>query len=171
MASTRRIASEMPARQISCCILYSDKMNKYGPQAPFSFTLPGLPGQNAVVVLNLGIFTPQPNHSGFSAYSKKGVSSDSLMLCKNSLARYCSCVQGMHAPPVVLSEQISPGSFEFALDHLVEHELDLSELDARRCTRSGACTAWCTTSRRWLARGTGAEKEAHAANPRRAGWS
>ena len=33
--------------------------------------------------------------------------------------------------PVVLSEQIVPGSFAFALDYLVDHELDLSELDAR----------------------------------------
>ena len=33
--------------------------------------------------------------------------------------------------PVVLSEQIQPGSFEFALDHLVEHELDLRALDAK----------------------------------------
>ena len=33
--------------------------------------------------------------------------------------------------PVVLSEQIQPGTFEFALDHLVDCELDLSELDAR----------------------------------------
>jgi hypothetical protein len=33
--------------------------------------------------------------------------------------------------PVVLSEQIQPGTFEFALDHLVDHELDLSALDAR----------------------------------------
>lgn len=33
--------------------------------------------------------------------------------------------------PVILSEQIQSGSFEFALDHLVEHELDLSELDAK----------------------------------------
>ena len=33
--------------------------------------------------------------------------------------------------PVVLSEQILPGSFEFALDHLVDHELDLAELDAK----------------------------------------
>lgn len=33
--------------------------------------------------------------------------------------------------PVVLSEQIVPGSFAFALDYLVEHELDLCELDAR----------------------------------------
>lgn len=33
--------------------------------------------------------------------------------------------------PVVLSEQLQPGTFEFALDHLVDHELDLSALDAR----------------------------------------
>lgn len=33
--------------------------------------------------------------------------------------------------PVVLSEQIEPGSFAFALQHLVDHELDLSPLDAR----------------------------------------
>ena len=33
--------------------------------------------------------------------------------------------------PVVLSEQIIPGSFAFALDYLVDHELDLSGLDAR----------------------------------------
>ena len=33
--------------------------------------------------------------------------------------------------PVVLSEQIVAGSFAFALDYLVDHELDLSELDAR----------------------------------------
>jgi transposase len=32
---------------------------------------------------------------------------------------------------VVLSEQIVPGSFAFALDYLVDHELDLSALDAR----------------------------------------
>lgn len=33
--------------------------------------------------------------------------------------------------PVVLSEQIQPGCFEFALDHLIDNELDLSALDAR----------------------------------------
>lgn len=33
--------------------------------------------------------------------------------------------------PVVLSEQIEPGSFAFALDYLVDHELDLSVLDAQ----------------------------------------
>jgi transposase len=33
--------------------------------------------------------------------------------------------------PVVLSEQIQPGTFEFALDYLVDHELDFRALDAR----------------------------------------
>jgi len=33
--------------------------------------------------------------------------------------------------PVVLAEQIHPGTFEFALDHLVDNELDLSGLDAK----------------------------------------
>jgi transposase len=33
--------------------------------------------------------------------------------------------------PVVLADQVQPGTFEFALDHLVDHELDLSALDAR----------------------------------------
>ncbi len=33
--------------------------------------------------------------------------------------------------PVVLAEQIQPGTFEFALDHLIDHELDLSALDAK----------------------------------------
>ena len=33
--------------------------------------------------------------------------------------------------PVVLAEQIQPGTFEFALDHLVDHELDRSALDAK----------------------------------------
>ena len=33
--------------------------------------------------------------------------------------------------PVILSEQIVPGTFEFALNHLVDNELDLSSLDAR----------------------------------------
>lgn len=33
--------------------------------------------------------------------------------------------------PVVLDEQIQPGTFEFALQHLVDEELDLSALDAK----------------------------------------
>ena len=33
--------------------------------------------------------------------------------------------------PVVLADQVQPGTFEFALDHLVDHDLDLAALDAR----------------------------------------
>jgi hypothetical protein len=33
--------------------------------------------------------------------------------------------------PVVFEEQIEPGPFEFALAHLVDHELDLGPLDAK----------------------------------------
>ena len=33
--------------------------------------------------------------------------------------------------PVVLSEQIVPGSFAFALNYLVDHELDLTAMDAK----------------------------------------
>jgi len=32
---------------------------------------------------------------------------------------------------VVLSQQIIPGSFAFALNYLVDHELDLNSLDAK----------------------------------------
>mgnify|MGYP006150532919 CR=1 FL=1 len=34
--------------------------------------------------------------------------------------------------PVVLSEQIIPGSFAFALNYLVDHELDPTRIDAAR---------------------------------------
>ena len=47
------------------------------------------------------------------------------------MARYKPVDRNPRLLPVVLSEQIQPGSFEFALDHLVDHELDLSALDAR----------------------------------------
>jgi transposase len=47
------------------------------------------------------------------------------------MARYKPIDRNPRLLPVVLSEQIQPGTFEFALDHLVDHELDLSALDAR----------------------------------------
>ena len=47
------------------------------------------------------------------------------------MPRYKPSEQNGLLLPVILAEQIQPGSFEFALDHLVEHELDLRELDAR----------------------------------------
>lgn len=47
------------------------------------------------------------------------------------MARYKAIDRSPRFLPVVLSEQIQPGTFEFTLDRLVDHELDLSALDAR----------------------------------------
>lgn len=47
------------------------------------------------------------------------------------IARYKPCDRHALLLPVVLSEQITAGSFAFALDCLVDQELDLSALDAR----------------------------------------
>ena len=47
------------------------------------------------------------------------------------MARYKPVERGGMLIPVMLHEQIQPGTFEFALDHLIDHELDLSRLDAR----------------------------------------
>jgi hypothetical protein len=40
------------------------------------------------------------------------------------MARYKPVERGGMLIPVMLHEQIQPGSFEFALDHLVDHELE-----------------------------------------------
>jgi transposase len=47
------------------------------------------------------------------------------------MARYKPVQRNGIFVPVVFAEQIQPGTFEFALDHLVEDELDLTPLDAR----------------------------------------
>lgn len=47
------------------------------------------------------------------------------------MARYKPQECNSLLPPVVLSEQITPGSFAFSLNYLVDHELDLAPLDAR----------------------------------------
>jgi transposase len=47
------------------------------------------------------------------------------------MPRYKPVERGGMFVAVVLEEQIQPGTFEFALNHLVDHELDLSALDAR----------------------------------------
>ncbi len=47
------------------------------------------------------------------------------------MARYKAQARNSLLLPVVLKEQIVPGSFAFALDYLVDNELDLSALDAK----------------------------------------
>jgi transposase len=55
------------------------------------------------------------------------------------MARYKPIHRDPLLLPVVLAEQVQPGTFEFALDYLVDHELDLSALDARfRNDQTGA---------------------------------
>ena len=58
------------------------------------------------------------------------------------MARYKPVDRSARLLPVVLSEQLLPGSFEFALDHLVDHELDLSALDARFCNDATGAPAY-----------------------------
>ena len=47
------------------------------------------------------------------------------------MARYKPQDRNSLLLPVVLSEQILPGSYAFALDYLVDHDLDLAPLDAQ----------------------------------------
>jgi transposase len=58
------------------------------------------------------------------------------------MARYKPVDRNPKFIPVVLSEQIQPGSFEFTLDHLIEHELDLTPLDARFKNDQTGATAY-----------------------------
>jgi transposase len=60
----------------------------------------------------------------------------------DAMARYKPVDRSPRLLPVVLSEQIQPGTFEFALDHLVDHELDLSDLDARFCNDETGASAY-----------------------------
>jgi hypothetical protein len=44
--------------------------------------------------------------------------------------------------PVDLSRQLIPGTFEFALHHLLEHEIDLSEIESRYCNEGVGASAY-----------------------------
>jgi hypothetical protein len=55
------------------------------------------------------------------------------------MARYKPIDTGMKLLPVDLSCQLLPGTFEHALSHLLDHELDLRVLDERfKNSESGA---------------------------------
>jgi transposase len=58
------------------------------------------------------------------------------------MARYKPVDRNPKFIPVVLSEQIQPGTFEFTLDHLIDHELDLSVLDSRFKNDQTGATAY-----------------------------
>jgi hypothetical protein len=58
------------------------------------------------------------------------------------MARYKPVDRNPKFIPVVLSEQIQPGTFEFTLDHLIDHELDLTPLDARFKNDQTGATAY-----------------------------
>jgi transposase len=47
------------------------------------------------------------------------------------MARYKPVFRGMKLIPLSLEDQIQPGTFEFALNHLVDEELDFAPLDAK----------------------------------------
>ena len=47
------------------------------------------------------------------------------------MPRYKPCDQGRQFVALDLSEQLRAGSFEYALNYLIDHELDLFEVEAR----------------------------------------
>jgi transposase len=47
------------------------------------------------------------------------------------MPRFKPVEHGLHFLAVDLSQQLHPGSFEYALHHLIEHEIDLSQIEAR----------------------------------------
>lgn len=51
------------------------------------------------------------------------------------MARYKDVDNGMKLLAVDLSRQLLPGTFEHALAHLIDHELDLSHFDAHQSLR------------------------------------
>jgi hypothetical protein len=44
--------------------------------------------------------------------------------------------------PVDLARQLQPGTFGHALSHLLDHELDLTSLDARFASEATGASAW-----------------------------
>jgi len=58
------------------------------------------------------------------------------------MARYKVVDTSPRFLPVDLSQQLLPGSFEHALNHLLDHELDLSGLDERFCNDETGAPAY-----------------------------
>ena len=58
------------------------------------------------------------------------------------MARYKIVDRSPRFLPVILDAQLMLGSFEYALDYLIDHELNLSALDARYCNDATGATAY-----------------------------
>ena len=58
------------------------------------------------------------------------------------MARYKDVESRMKMLPVDLSRQLLPGTFEHALSHLIDHELDLSHFDAHYHNDARGSTAY-----------------------------
>ena len=58
------------------------------------------------------------------------------------MARYKHIDTSPRLLPVDLAQQLLPGTFEHALNHLLEHEIDLSGFDARFCNDETGATAY-----------------------------
>src|SRR5437588_6996277 len=58
------------------------------------------------------------------------------------MARYKIVDRSPRFLPVILDAQLMSGSFEYALDYLIDHELNLSALDARYCNDATGAAAY-----------------------------
>lgn len=58
------------------------------------------------------------------------------------MARFKPVHKGMKLLPVDLERQLVPGTFEYALNYLIDHELDLSALEARYCNDQQGASAY-----------------------------
>jgi transposase len=63
-------------------------------------------------------------------------------LLETVMARYKPVDRSPKFIPVVLDAQIQPGSFEYALDYLIDNEIDLTALDARFGNDEGGAPAY-----------------------------
>src|SRR5215813_3281821 len=72
-----------------------------------------------------------------------GMLASALLACKdNPMARYRPINMSPQLLPVDFSRQILPGSFEYALCHLLDHEMDLSGFDHRYRNEEGGAPAY-----------------------------
>ena len=64
------------------------------------------------------------------------------------MARFKPVRSGLVLLPVDFDKQIQPGSFEYALCHLIDHDLDLQPLRSRICNDDGGAPAYDPASPR-----------------------